>query len=110
MKYIWRVRPVPTGRFHSFELRKFPYAIYEDGQVAATMLCEDEYIPRDVKIGKHKPITLRVADYSFTPRKWKISGGKFMTIEDAKDAFERILKRHPEIMPRSSGLPKRLSL
>jgi len=108
MKYKWKVQSKPTGRYSSFEHRGFPEADYEDGRVAALMVCEDEYYPADVKIGKHKPITLKVADYSVTPWKWRKLVNKFKTVQDAKNTFERFLKQHPEFIPKSSGLPSNL--
>ena len=109
MKYKWIVDIEPSGRYRSFEKRGFPSAEYENGQIAAHMVCEDRYIPSDVKIGKHKLITLRIADHSFSPWKWRKLVGQFKTVQDAKNAFARILIKHPEIMPISSGLPKHLS-
>lgn len=110
MRYKWEVSPKPTGRYSSFEHRGFPSAYYENGVAAAHMVCEDEYRPADVKIGKHKPIKLRIADHSITPWKWRTIIGEYKTVQDAKEAFVRVLKKYPHIMPmlKVSGLPEHL--
>lgn len=66
-KVIWKVAEAPTGMYRSFERRGWPVAHYADGSVAACISCEDDYCPRDVREGKHAPLTVRVADHSFTP-------------------------------------------
>ncbi len=100
MKYKWKVQEALTGRYKSFEKRGFPEAWYENGDIAALMSSESDYDPRDVKLGEYKPITLRIADHSIKPWKWRKITGEYKTIQDAKDAFERILIKHPEISPK----------
>ncbi len=110
MKYKWHVQEKPVGRYSSFEHRGFPGADYEDGSPAGVMYSESEYDPRDIKSGNYKPIKLRIADYSVTPWKWRTFVKRYNTIQEAKDAFDRIIKQHPEMMPKPKvmGLPKNL--
>ncbi|MCP4377686.1 MAG: hypothetical protein GY794_16110 [bacterium] len=65
MKLKWRVAPVPTGRYRSFEERMWPEAMYrnEDESAAVRMTCEDEYKPQDVRDGNHRPLTIYVAHW-----------------------------------------------
>lgn len=101
--YEWKVSDPPSGRYHSFEKREWPRAHYETGEPAAMLHSEDEYNPADVKTGNHKPLTLRVADHSQTPWQWRKAKGQFSTLQQAKDAFNSIVKQHPEIMPKQKG-------
>jgi hypothetical protein len=62
-KVVWHVAPVPTGRYRSFERRGWPTANYgKHGLIAASISCDDEYYPSDVREGKHAPLTVRIAD------------------------------------------------
>ena len=107
MKYKWKVDEPPTGFYRSFERRHWPSAHYVGGSPAAWLTCEDEYVPANVKEGKHAPLTLTVADYSITPTKenprpWarRNHKTKFATLEEAKQAFKLLLQTHPELMPK----------
>ena len=100
MTYKWRVSLVPTGQYRSFDHRSWPSADYSDGSPAAHIVCEDEYAPSLVKEGKHGQLTIRVADYSATPWKWRRMKGMFTTLTEAKAAFSTLLADHPELMPR----------
>lgn len=100
MKIIWKVRPAPTGRYRSFEKRGWPDAEYEDGQPAASVSCEDDYIPRDVKTGHHRELTVRIADYSEKPVwGWKRLKKRFATLQEAKEIVPIFLKQYPNFVP-----------
>jgi len=109
MKYKWHVQSAPTGRYRSFERRGFPSAEYEDRNMAAFIgSVEDwEYIPSQKQ---YKSLELRFADHSVTPWKWRKLVKRFSTIQEAKDAFARFIKNHPEFEPKKkvSGLPEHL--
>lgn len=100
MEYKWNVCAKPTGRYSSFERRGFPRAHYKGGEMAAMIDCEDRYEPSNVKIGNHRPLTVSFFDYSKSPAKRKTLVARYKTLPEAKDAFERVLKKHPEIAPK----------
>ena len=110
MKYKWKVDPNPTGRYRSFERRGFPHAYYNDEHESpAAFIGSDEdweYVPKQTT---YKSLILRVADHSQTPWKWRKIVKRYTTIQDAKDGFERILKQHPELAPKPSGLPRNIT-
>jgi hypothetical protein len=107
-KIIWRVSLAPTGRYRSFERRGWPTARYEKPDlIAAAISCEDEYYPRDVRGGKHAPLTVRIADYG-TPNgnclwSWRKLKGTFATLDEAKSAFARVLAALPQIAPKEDA-------
>lgn len=111
MKYKWKVEPIPTGRYRSFERRGFPDAEYNDerGSPAASIDSSEDY-EYDPKIKIYKELILRVADHSVTPWKWRKLVKRFKTIQEAKDGFEIFIGHHPEFMPKPkiSGLPEHL--
>lgn len=100
MKIKWRSQPAPTGRYRSFEKRGWPHAEYENGKIAASIECEDEYIASNVKTGSHGLLTVRVADYSVTPWQWRKVKVKFETVEQAKAAVSSCLHQFSEFKPK----------
>lgn len=46
---------------------------------------------------------LSFADYSSDTRKRKRLVKRFKTIKETKDAFDKLIKSHPEIMPKPKG-------
>lgn len=98
--YKWKVEPVLTGRYKSFERRGFPHAYYDDEHKSpAAFIGSDEdyqYVPKQIK---YKSLILRVADHSKKPWIWRKVVKKCETIQEAKELFEIILKKHPEIAP-----------
>ena len=96
----WKVSEAETSRFSSFHKRGWPMANYKaDGEVAAMIMCEDAYVPRHVASGDHAPLSLRIADHSVKPWAWKRAKATFTTLQEAKDALDRILTSHPEFAP-----------
>ena len=105
LKLIWKVDEKSTGKFRSFERRAWPSAEYANGNYAVAILCDNEYVPADVRDGKHGPLTLRIADYSrpsnvqsgcgWTPVK---SAKQFATLKEAKAAAVEILLACPQLM------------
>jgi hypothetical protein len=104
MKLKWRVQEVPTGRYRSFQRRGWPNATYPDGKLAASISCEDDYQPHNVKVGKHAPLKVRVCDYSVTPWCWRTLKGAFLTLGQAKAAAEDVLERFTEVQPKADDL------
>jgi len=107
MKLKWRVSPVPTGRYRSFEKRGWPSAEYHGTDCAAVLIrCEDEYQPRAVRDGNHGPLTLYVAHWNdpaergdgaaFNWRKVKV---QIATLGEAKALAFKVLTTHPELWP-----------
>ena len=97
IKLKWIVAPAPTGRYRYFERRSWPHAEYADGSIAGSIYCADDYRPANVKTGNHSELTVRVADYSVTPWKWREVQKTYATLAEAKAALVRVLDKHPEI-------------
>lgn len=107
LKLKWKVQEAPTGRFRSFERRGWPMAEFPDGSMAAMISCDDDYIPRDVREGKHSELTLHLADYRDKgpeAAKWcwvKVTQ-KFKTLNEAKAAAPRVYEKHPELLQKEN--------
>lgn len=108
MKLKWRVAPVPTGRYRSFEERAWPSAEYRNGDqdAAARITCEDEYKPQDVRDGNHRPLTVYVTRWVDPADRgdgaafvWCKVIEKFATLADAKVGAKRILTDRPHFWP-----------
>ena len=84
MKLKWKVQPEPTGRYRSFEHRGWPQAELSNGDTVAIITCDDSYVPALAKAGHHKPLKVRVADYSRTPGQWYVLKERFETLDKAK--------------------------
>ena len=87
-----------TGPYRSFSHRGWPTATVGD-KVVGHVTCEDEYVPRQVREGRHKPLRVRVADYrqdgpGFTWRRLKQEAS---TLDEAKEIFRAFLEAHPEV-------------
>lgn len=97
MKTRWKVQPPPTGTYRAFQFRGWPSLEYEDGQIAASIHCEDSYCMTIVKSGRHAPLSVHLYDYSLGAqhRKCRVLVERFTTLDKAKAAAEAALKRHP---------------
>lgn len=105
-KIKWKVSEPPSGKYRSFEPRGWPSAYFIDKEQnpAGYILCEDEYIPKNVKTGNHRTLALYVADYSKSNAEtgrfvWRKAKKYFTTLQEAKEALDRIYKKYPEILP-----------
>ena len=103
----WRVDPVPTGRYRSFQTRGWPTGEYPDGRAAASLHCDDEYTPARARGEQpHGPIKVRVAQW-FSPEErgeraafeWRTVKRRAATLEEAKALAVRVLRQHPEFQP-----------
>ena len=74
----------------------WPNAEYADGSIAAWIVCDTWYTPSKVKSGDHGPLTIRVADYSETPWKWKQLTKRAATLAEAKALFSAFLAENHE--------------
>jgi hypothetical protein len=108
MKIVWHVDPEPTGRYRSFRRRSWPEASYGErgGKPAAFLYCDDEYVPRLVREGRHGPISIVVLnhnDNSGRRRPWVrfVLKEKAKTLAEAKARVESFLDSHPEWHPKS---------
>jgi hypothetical protein len=104
-KLYWQVQEKPTGQFRSFQGRGWPAAYYDrqQMQIAAQIYCDDDYIPANVKSGRHAALTISVADYSEGPRwQWRKMRAKFATLEAAKAGLLKLLEQHTEIRPKEA--------
>ena len=106
IKVKWKVCEVSTGPYRSFSRRGWPMAHYsnEHESLAATISCDDEYIPAKAKVGDHRPLTLRIADYSqFSSEKglpMVVAKTKPATMKEAKELLLKILQQHPHLIPK----------
>lgn len=112
VKLIWKVDEKPTGRYASFEKRSWPTAFYQNGEYAASISCEDAYNPRDAKEGKHKPLILRLANYSIPSNLENNSGWtmvrakkEFATLKELKLAAIELLEKNPYLMGSNRSSP-----
>lgn len=105
MKMKWKVSPKPTGRYRSFEIRGWPYLVYEDGQLAASIHCADAYSKQRAESMKHAPLSVIVYDYSSGPqlRRSRRLAATFNTLNQAKCAALAALLRFPGFVPTPSG-------
>ena len=103
--YKWKVSEKETGLAAMCFKRHWPVAYYknEKGSPAAWIECVDAYNPGNIKTGKHGPLTLKFADHSknngicsWTRMKLTIT---FKTLQEAKEAFENLIKTRPHIKP-----------
>ena len=103
MKYKWKVASEPTGQYRSFQRRGWPTAYYTDGHIAASIVCVDDYHPRDAREGRHALLRVQVADYRHplagNTWVWRSMKNLFATLQEAKDAFAKLLVDHPELSP-----------
>jgi len=103
LKIKWKVAERPTGRWRSFEQRSWPSAETEDGQLLATISCVTEYSSKKAKSGEHGPLKMFIYDYSegVTNRKMKKVLTEAKSLTEAKEVIEKILGKHPEMLPKS---------
>jgi hypothetical protein len=99
MKYTWRVSPVPIGRYKSFNKRGWPFAEYENGDIACHIICKDSYSKYTMLTGLHSVLTVMVADHSSGKLVNRNLKQTFKTLNEAKTAFKRFIKAHPEFIP-----------
>lgn len=109
MKIYWKVSEKPTGRYRSFDSRSWPIAWWGKpelarSQVAAVLLCEDEYVPRAVREGKHAPISITVVHYNHPDVP---NGGKRFrlkkqaaTLDEAKQMVQAFYDSHSDWLPK----------
>jgi hypothetical protein len=104
MKLKWKVAEAPTGPYRSFHKRAWPAASYPNGKPAAWLNCEDDYRPRDVREGRHKPITITLAHHQHPEagNSWKVMRlkGQAATLQEAKDHVQAFLEIHGEFWPK----------
>lgn len=100
-KITWKVSSVPTGRYRSFDRRRWPQAWINDRLICAIECQGDDYCPQQVKTGSHAPLWLRVFDYSKgeQQRSSRKSIRSYATLAEAKAALPKILELHPEFLP-----------
>lgn len=99
MKLRWEVSHVQTGRYRSFERRAWPKAYFANDDLAVSIECADEYVPRKVKTGEHAPLRVLIYDYSAgvqsrTIRRLK---GEYATLAEAKARAVQFWEDHPEL-------------
>ena len=99
MKLIWRVSPVPTGRYRSFEHRSWPSANYKNGRPAVSLSCAEDYCGRLARATDGLEIKIDVADWSIPGNsfKWRTMKQRAVSLAQAKQlATDFLTKFHPE--------------
>ncbi len=101
MQSKWRVGSVPTGRYRSFEWRRWPCFYSGNEHILASISCNEEYVPARARTGQHTPLTLFVYDYSqgIQNRKMYRLKRQFATLSEAKAGAEAYFKNHSEALP-----------
>lgn len=107
MKTKWKVQEAPTGRYKSFERRGWPQLLYEDGKLAASIQCDDDYSFARARIGKHAPLTVLIYDYSLGVKHRKVRKlvRRFDRFDLAKKAAETSLAANPEFAAHKRTTP-----
>lgn len=105
MKIKWTVQPAPTGQFKSFAWRGWPIAEFENGDLAAVLSCEDDYVPLKVKTGEHAPIKVIVVLWgNATKEKPQPRGtlkARAASLKEAKELVMRFYDANPQHIPQS---------
>lgn len=110
MKLKWKVDPLPTGKFRSFQTRGWPSAVHAGTEhMAARIDCDDAYKPAKVKTGEHRPLRVRITEW-FDPAErgtraafeWRTLAGEFATLKEAKAAAQQALNERPEYWPKGT--------
>lgn len=91
IKIKWEIMPAPTGMYRCFHRRGWPFGLI-NGEVVFMFACEDDYVPRLVKTGNHKPISIIVMVDGKRLRFKDTSAN----LADAKDRAQSFVKTHPE--------------
>ncbi len=99
VKLKWEVGDVPTGTNNSFFKRAWPTAYYSNGRPAASLYCEDAYVPKNVKTGNHAPLEIRIARYTDSKFVWLKLTKKAETLQEAKQAVEYFINKHLDWIP-----------
>jgi hypothetical protein len=100
MKIKWIVAPAPTGPYKSFRNRGWPSAFSPDGNSAMFAIsCSDEYVPKKVKNGWHKPLKLRIADHTghINGWTWRTLNYEFSTLDELKQTAQKFADKNPHL-------------
>lgn len=99
MKIKWRVAPVPTGKYRSFDRRGWPFAEDERGRSIAMIVCDDSYVPSRVKTGEHAELQIYVADYRPAPGsfRWRRLVKRGATLDEAKRLVSEFFEKYPHV-------------
>ncbi len=102
LKLKWKVDPIPTGPFASFQQRGWPTAYYpgKDEKPAARIDCSDSYVPTNARAGQHDELKVGIADYTVTPWKWRTLKQRCKTLSEAKRLALHFLTKYPELQPK----------
>lgn len=98
-KIKWKVSDRPTGPYSSFQRRSWPFAEYPSGEIAASLHCDDEYMPSKIKDGNHAPIKIRIAKYKPTGGfEWLSLKKRGATLKEAKEIAKAFIELHQEFL------------
>lgn len=104
IKLKWKVEPIPTGRYSSFETRGWPSASWPCGALAAMIYCQNEYVPRHLASGEHGPLTVKLCHHNHpdTPNSWKLFTLKVRPklLSEAKELVQKFYETHPDWLPK----------
>jgi hypothetical protein len=103
VKLKWKASEKPTGPYKCFQKRSWPVAHFGKTDVtAASIYCEDQYVPSRVKLGEHKELIVRVAirDAEKGPGwNWCNLKKRAATLEEAKAIAQDFFDRNPKYLP-----------
>jgi hypothetical protein len=83
-KIKWEVSPAPTGPYKSFHWRGWPVGRTECG-MTLMIGCEDDYVPKRVRAGDHRPLKLKFRDDTVPGSPVRVFKRNFETIAELKD-------------------------
>jgi len=90
----WEVLPAPTGLYRSFHRRSWPVGIV-NGKNRVIFLCQDDYVPANVKTGNHSPITILVDLFRDDEMKLVTLKQTCPTLADAKARAKEFFVTNP---------------
>ncbi|MDI9407779.1 MAG: hypothetical protein QM523_00865 [Candidatus Pacebacteria bacterium] len=82
-KIKWEVSPAPTGQYRSFHWRGWPVGM-TPCNMKFLIRCADDYVPRNVKNGSHKPLKLSFRDDAVSGSTAKTFKREFATLAELK--------------------------
>lgn len=95
----WEVTPAPTGRYRSFQRRGWPVGRVNDKN-RVLIDCADDYIPANVKTGKHGPLTITIDIFENGETRMAKMKVRADSLVEAKKQAILFFKKNPQfIMP-----------
>ena len=104
----WKVAPVPTGRYRSFDRRAWPHAETRAGQYLGDITCDDEYRPARARGEQpHAELRVYVCDYreanAGQRNGWekRLLKKRCASLDEAKATLASFFAANPDWFPKS---------